>query len=244
MQCSLETASKSSNERIKALVGVDLIAKEVQHHKSCRREYFKEIEELLATKPENTTKQLHSESFSKFAKVIELEVIEHRSAMFVLLLLQLCKKQYVAAGGPEQDIENYSTNKICDKIKSYFQEIVSITLYDQRKGRFVRATNISDNEAKNKLLSDDNANIRDIRNAALYLRRVIQDMPKWSTPALTSAHTLKSCSPDLPEEVLLFYRTLLFGVYGSPESDVSKSLERKMKAMVADAVYNTTRGNN
>ena len=40
-----EAASKVNNERIKALVnsGVDLIAKETQHHKSCHRQFFKQV---------------------------------------------------------------------------------------------------------------------------------------------------------------------------------------------------------
>ena len=38
-----EAAPRSSNERLKVLVAsrVDLIAKETQYHKSCRREFFK-----------------------------------------------------------------------------------------------------------------------------------------------------------------------------------------------------------
>ncbi len=39
-------ASKCNNERIKALANsaVDLIAKEAQYHKSCRRQFFKQVE--------------------------------------------------------------------------------------------------------------------------------------------------------------------------------------------------------
>ena len=237
----MKVASKTSNKRIKPLFGVDLIAKEAQYHKSCRREYFKEIEEVSAVKSENSPKLLHSESFNKVAKVIELEVIENCSAMFTLSFLQLYKEHYMSAARTE-DIKNYYAKNLCVKIKSYFRERVCISLYDQRKGTFVRATDISNNEAENRLLTNDDANIRDLRNAALYLRKIIQEMPKWSAPVPTSVHTLKSCSPDLPEEQLVFYRTVLHGVCGPFDSDLSENLERKAKAMASDAVYNTSRG--
>ena len=71
--------------------------------------------------------------------MIELEVIENRSAMFTLSLLQLYKEHYLRAGGTKENIKNYNAKNLCLKIKSYFQERVCISLYDQHKGTFVRA---------------------------------------------------------------------------------------------------------
>ena len=66
-----------------------------------------------------------------------------------------------------------------------------------------------------------------IQTAALYLRTVIQAMPKWETPFPTSVATPKTCSLDLPDELLLFYKTLLLGLR-EPSSNASKeAVERK-----------------
>lgn len=42
----MTAAPHSSSDRIKGLVGMDLVAKGAQYHKSCYRAYFKEIEKL------------------------------------------------------------------------------------------------------------------------------------------------------------------------------------------------------
>ncbi|KAG1663554.1 Craniofacial development protein 2 [Nymphon striatum] len=51
-----------------------------------------------------------------------------------------------------------------------------------------------------------------IRSTALHLRSRIHAIPKWKTPMPTSVHTLKTCSPELPEDLFLFYKTLMCGL--------------------------------
>lgn len=67
-------------------------------------------------------------------------------------------------------------------------------------------------------------------------------MPKWKTPTPTSLSALKACSPDLAEELLLFYKTLLCGIREPSGSDNTDAVERKVMAMSSDAVFNTSRG--
>ena len=93
----LAAASRSTNERIKALVsgGIDLIAKEAQYHKSCRRVFFKEAEGLQQMQAaQATNRQLHADTFITIAGFIETEVIENGQAMLVSSLFEMYKAEY------------------------------------------------------------------------------------------------------------------------------------------------------
>jgi len=104
------------------------------------------------------------------------------------------------------------------------------------------SSGMSDDDARASLRDDDEKHLHMIRTAALHLRAVIQAMPKWKTPTPTSVETLKACSPDLPEEVLLFYRTLLCGLREPSGDDNRETVQRKVMATSSDAVYNVSRG--
>ena len=88
----------------------------------------------------------------------------------------------------------------------------------------------------------DEMNVHIICSAALHLRSVTQTMPKSKTPIPTSIETLKSCSPDLPEEILAVYKTLMCGLW-EPTGDHNKeAVQRKVIGMTTDAVYDKSRG--
>lgn len=130
--------------------------------------------------------------------------------MLSTLLLELYKTEYPGAGGTADDTENYTA--LLKKIKDKFQERISISKYDHRQGNFLHSADVSVADARAILRNDDYKHVHEIRTAPLHLRAALQALPKWTTPTPTSVETLKACSPDLPEEILLFYRTLLCGL--------------------------------
>ena len=79
-----------------------------------------------------------------------------------------------------------------------------------------------------------------IRNAALYLRSIIMQIPKSKTPNPTTMNNLKECAPKIPSQLKLFFRYLLNGTV-SPCTK-SETNERKVTTMASDAIYNVTRG--
>jgi len=239
-----EAAPRSSNTRIKALVaeGVDLIAKEAQYHKSCRREYFKEAEGAEIKNTEISSRQLHSQTFRTLSDLVQKEVIDNRRAMLSTSVLELYKTEYLEAGGVADDIESYTVQALMKKIKDKFMDRISISNYDHRKGNFLHCSDMSNADARASLHDADDKHIHEIRTAALHLRAVIQAMPKWSTPTPTSVETLKACSSDLPEEILLFFRTLLCGLREPSGIDNREAVDRKVNAMSSDAVYNASNG--
>ena len=237
----------STNERIKALVsgGIDLIAKEAQYHKSCRRDFFKEMDSQGISKPSETSnRKVHSETFNTTAELIQNEIISKRHATFVSSLYDLYKAEYLGNGGSEEDIASYTTQALTRKIKEKFGDRISITLFNRHKGNFRYSLSLSEDEGKASLQSEREKYQTLVRSAALYLRNEILEMPKWKTPTPTSADTLKTCSPELPDDLMLFFRTLLSGLRKST-SDANKENNvdrRKVMAMSSDAVFNVSRG--
>ena len=236
-------APRSSNERIKSLVlsGVDLIAKEAQYHKSCRREFFREFD----NQPESTetsNKQLHKATFEALSQLIEEYVIGDGRSMLATSLMELYKREYLNSGGTEDAIDSYTVQALMKKVMDRFGNKVTISLYNHRKGNYIYRSDKTEGEARASLHNDEERNIHMIRTTALYLRSVIQTMPKWETPTPTSMSALKGCSPDIPDEVILFFKTLMNGIH-SPSCNENKDvLDRKVLAMASDAVYNTSRG--
>uniref|UniRef100_UPI00358ECE32 uncharacterized protein isoform X3 n=1 Tax=Myxine glutinosa TaxID=7769 RepID=UPI00358ECE32 len=236
-------APRSSNERVKALVhsDVDLIAKEAQYHKSCRREFFKEVEGAVPKNEDVSNRRLHSTTFGTISALIEMEVIGNRKAMLSTSILELYKSEFLSAGGTPDEIESYTAQALIKKIKDKFGDKISVSMYDHRKGNFVYSSSMSDADARASLHKDDEKHVHVIRTAALHLRAAIQAMPKSITPTPTSVETLKSCSPDLPGEMLLFYKTLLCGLREPSGVDNREAVNRKVIGMSSDAVYNTSR---
>ena len=243
------TAPHSTNERLKAIISTltdftDLHSKEAQYHKSCWRAFHNKKENERAVKPPATTsgfscRQQHFQTFAAISALIEEEILGKSRAMLSSSLLELYKTEFLDAGGMGDDIESYTTQALMNKIKEKFKEKILISLYDRRRGNFVYSSALSEADARESLQDDEEKHFQLIRTAALHLRSIINAMPKWRTPTPTTVDSLKQVSPDIPEEVTLFYKTLLCGLR-EPYGD--EALDRKIMAMSSDAIYNTTRG--
>ena len=67
-------------------------------------------------------------------------------------------------------------------------------------------------------------------------------MPQSTTLMSTSVETLKAYSSDPPEEVLLYYKTLICSLREPPGVDNREVVNREVMATSSDAMYNTSRG--
>ena len=240
----LSAATQSNNKRINALAnsGVDLIAKEAQYHKSCRREFFKEVESVTKAANNPSLRSVHSTTFDAISDLINVEIIGKDKAMFSTSIMELYRNEFLCAGGSTEDIESYTVQALMRKIKETFGDKIKISLYDNRKGNFVFSSSTAESAARLNLSNAAEQQLHSIRNAALYLRALICAMPKWKTPYPTTVEALKKSSPELPKELLLFYKTLLCGIHEPSGVDARDIVERKVTAMSSDAVYNTSRG--
>lgn len=110
-------AARSSNERIKALIdsGVDLIAKQAQYHKSCRKEFFKEVEGTSSKNEQVSKNKMHAMTFEIVSDFIEKEIIGNRKAMLVTVILELYKSEFLSEGGKTEEIECYTGQALMKK---------------------------------------------------------------------------------------------------------------------------------
>ena len=238
-------ARNSNIERISSLArsNVDLIAKEAQYHKTCRRQYFYDTGAQTVQQGPSTNRQLHATTFEIVVAFIETEVIQKQRAMLCTAMLKLYSAEFLSNGGHTEDIESYTTQMLMNKITNRFGESVTVAQYNKRQGNFFFPSILSEADARTSF-HDQQINRKeyeDVRSVALYLRSVIMNMAKWKTPEPVKAHTLKSCSPDLPELLTVFYETLLCGL-SEPKGEHRETIEKKVMALSSDAMYNTSRG--
>ena len=244
----MAVAAKSTNQRIKGLCGLHdegnrLIAKEAHYHKSCCRDYFKDAERLQQETEERdqaTSRQIHAETFESISAFITTEVIENGQAILATSLLSMYKAEYIGNGGKDEDIRSYGSQALMRKVQDKFAKKISIVLFNHHKGNFLYSSTLSESTARSSLLNDKDERQSTMRNAALHLRKEILQMAKWEIPYPTSVETLKTCSPDLPDDLMLFFRTLLCGLH-KPNAN-NDSVDRKVMAMSSDAAYNVSRG--
>ncbi|KAG1660883.1 hypothetical protein GQR58_021828 [Nymphon striatum] len=208
-----------------------------QYHKSCRRAYFKQCKEA-APKPEAvSSRQLHSEAFKTINDFINTEVIQNNKVMLVLSVQDLYEADYCSLGGREDDIAVYSIQALTRKLKDTFEDKILLSNYTKRQGNFLYSSSMSKVDARARFHGDEaKSKLQDmIRSTALHLRSLIHAIPKWKTPMPTSVHTLKTCSPELPQDLFLFYKTLMCGLHEPTGDQNWQGIQRKVLSMSSDA---------
>ena len=240
-----ERAQLSQNERVKSLLtsGVDLIAKEAEYHKSCRLQFMTEtagLTDINAT----TANSFREPALLCIFEFIQKEVIEEQRSILMSTLMTMYKTEYIVQGGREEDVIPYTSQNLQKQICQRFGKRVAVKLANQRKGNFIYNSSVKEEDAKNLLQQNgtDGKFKQDelLRNAALYLRSTILQIPNSKTPHPTTIKNLKECAPDIPDQLLLFFRYLLNGTATS--CTTSDTNERKVANMASDAIYNVTRG--
>lgn len=126
-------------------------------------------------------------------------------------------------------------------MKDEFGDRLFISMYDSRRGDFVYNSNTSEAEARATLYNDEEKHLHMIRSADLQLRSLIQAMLISTTPSTASVEILKSCLSELPEKMLTFYKTLVFGLQ-EHVIDSNEAMNRRVMTMASDAVFNASRG--
>ncbi len=149
-----EAAEKSSNDRIKSLARgqVDLIASEAQYHKSCRRAFFKEVQNADRKRSdESSSRQLHTSTFRTISAFIETEVICNRQSILLASPYDLYRVEYLNGGGTEEDIETYNSQNLSRKIKEAFGSQICIVMFTKRQGNFIYPSTLSEIDARASL---------------------------------------------------------------------------------------------
>lgn len=231
----LRAAEARKDQRLLAICrSGDLIAKEAKYHRGCRKEYVDNAESEIDKDTHTSTRQLINIAFQRVVNFVKDEIITEKRTHLLSKLLDLYSIEYTGAGALQSDADRYTAQNLSKKLLGHFGESITIRLLNNRDGNIVYNANLSFPEARERMLDDKYKTIRD---AALQLRAIIQSVPKTNTPVDISISSLKAVAPNLPEPLLLFYRTLYQGC--DEEYD---STERKVMASASDMMYNTTKG--
>ena len=220
-----QLAHLSANDRLKEILnsGVDLVANRMQYHRSCRRAFLRAVETAPSTSdtaPSPLKKEFHTLAWKSLSKFIESDVIIQRKPVFCTVLLAKYKKIFLEVGGTEDLIEPYRVQHLNTKIKNVFNEKVLISSFNRLKGNFVHNNDLDVTAAKEILAAEKDVNEK-CRYVALFLNSIISSIEKTEIPKPTSHDTLKSMSPEIPEELLSFFKILIGGTRSSHNKDDS-----------------------
>lgn len=231
----VQRAPLSQNSHFKSLIlgGVDLIAKEAEYHGSCRVQFMHETEKHDHNTA--TPVALHKNAFASLCSFVRMEVIHNGKVFLMSSLLELYKSEYSGNGGDSQDVYSYSSQNLTRKLESKFGNEIRIALADSRRGNYVCKASLTDEQAIATLHVDakEYKENEKIRYAALHLRSQIMKLPKSKTPDPATVQNLKETAPEIPQQLALFFRTLLGGLTQTPQGP----LERKVTSMASDAIF-------
>lgn len=230
--------SKNNHFRSLILCGVDLIAKEGKYHGSCRVKFMHETETYA--KNDATPHNLHKKAYLSVCSLVQMEVIKNGKVLLMSSLLKLYKVEYSGNGGDPKEVVTYSSQNLSRKFQSTFGEEVRIALAGIRQGNYICKASLTDEQAIAKLHDDakEYEENEKIRYAALHLRSQIMKMPKSKTPDPATVQNLKDTAPEIPQQLDLFFRTLLGGLTPTNQD----TLERKVTSMASDAIFNVSHG--
>lgn len=236
-----DRANRSKNDRIKALVrsGVPLIAKESVYHKTCYSLFLVETDVKAESEPKESA--YHKKAFTSLRQYIKTEVLENRQPVFVSLLLDIYRTDFIEVGGDPGRINSYSAQSLQRKLKEHFGDDITVKLANSRLGNYIYSSALTEEEAFAGLHSEEHEENEKIKWVARHLRKQILQLPKSKTPNPANVQNLKESAANIPEQLDLFFKTLL-GSSAPKAGSLSEMTKRKANSMASDAVFNVSRG--
>ena len=199
---AIVNAAKALNDSsiLSKISGIDLIAKEVKYHHSCRRVYLKRAQRTTDPTISNPKVISHQSAFETLQLHIQQTFIDNDGAE----LLASLHKRYLEI----LDIEDsqYTAQSLCIKIMKYFPTLKQA----KTQNKVVIHSSQLTPETAICLAGYDKEYVKD---TAMYLRTLVLNV-KNTQKGLPSPLTVESLTEgegDTPEELLDFFKTLFSG---------------------------------
>lgn len=230
---NIKEAATSLNDyrMLSKIADLDLIAKEVKYHHSCKNKYIKQAQREQSQQPkeQSSRRNSHEVAFKELQNHINEKLVQVPGAE-TLKSLHLKYLQYL---GDEQS--NYAAQSLQAKILDSFPMLA-----------IAKASNKQGSVVHNRILSHDDAigiaccDGHKIRETALYLRSlIIETMNSQSSlPSPLSAEVLASGQCKTPPQLLEFLTVLLCGGKGN----LTEKKERRVQSVADDIMFTATRG--
>lgn len=226
-----EAATVLNDYRILSKIAdLDLIAKEVKYHHSCKNKYMKQAQRQQQQPKEQSSRiKSHEMAFRELERHINDKLVQTPGAEALKSLHQ----KYIQYLGDEQS--NYSAQCLQAKILDSFP-MLKIAKDSNKQGSVVHNQVLSHDEAIGIAFFDGHK----IKETALYLRSLILEAmnSQMSLPNPLSPEVLATGQDETPPQLLEFLTVLLCGVKGN----LTEKKERHVQSVADDIMFITTRG--
>ena len=216
------------------LAGLDLKAKEVKYHHSCRKVYLQRAQRDMRSdgthgRSEDCTKsQAHNSAFERLQFHIQETLVDNEGAEFLISL----HKHYVSH--LDIDDSTYSAQSLCQKILKSFPTLQQ-TKENNKSGIIIFNRSLSSESAIRRANFDEH----NLKETALYLRSLVIGAMKTQKdlPDTLTAEALAEGQADTPRQLLEFFKMIYSG------SDTpTEHIARQAQSTCDDVMYVTSRG--
>ena len=188
---------------ITKLAGVDVIAKEVKYHHSCRRTYLRRAERLAEDSKRSETSKLHEDAYGTLKMYITNTLVDNEGAE----LLTSLHARYMTFIGSDES--TYPARSLSAKIFNTFPCALKQTKTSNKTGIIIYNASLTEESAIRKACVDEHS----IKESALHLRSLILGQmaiqSELHDPLTAAALAIGQSKP--PQELLDFFQYLYSG---------------------------------
>lgn len=225
--------SLGDDEMLARIAGVDMIAKEVKYHHTCRRAYLNKAttEHLRINLDANNNLTSHQKAFD----ILKIHIVETLIDLEGAELLTSLHARYLRDLADEHS--TYSAASLCDKIIQAFPDQLKQCKLSNKQGIIIYNNTLSEDAANRRAMFDHTI----IVEAAFYLRGLIKNVLKQheDLPENLTTDMLSNGQGDPPEELLTFFKVLYTGSLKAAAND---KVIRLIESVCADVMFASSRG--
>ena len=237
-----EAASKKQDEHILGKVqDIDLVAREVHYHASCRKDYTREAERHgTAPKDEDEIRKqtAHKAAFDYIVKYVKESIFEGANVERMTMLKEKYQ-QFMLENSPQFYNKDYKTENLKHKLEKEFGKDIQFWQPNYRS-ELVYSSHVPKGQAVESAFEVAASDSKRLQEAALVLRRLIHTAYEESVkcPWPPSATFLKSGAIGPPACVKQFFSVVLTG----KSQDISEVNSGRVNSFSQDICQAATRG--
>jgi len=227
---SIQVAAKALNDDslLAKIGGLDLIAKELKFHHSCRRSYIRRANNLQDDQSSNEPSH-HQRAIEGVKSHVQRTLIDIQGAEKLTTLFE----RYTDLLGTDET--PYTAQKLCEKLLKEFPDVLKTCKRSNKDGVVLF----------NYMLDSDNAyrranfDVHSVKEAAFYLRKQILSSPTTEMPTPLNVESIHTGQANKPEDLLEFFKVLYTGSSGKV---THTQTERLIDSVTDDVIYATSHG--
>ena len=240
-------------DMLRIISGVDLVAKEVYYHRSCRRDYQNKAECTEAAKVDagigkdpkvhsewHVNRQAHSQAFEVVKRFVESSVCKMGGVVYLPDMKNLYEAAYKDLCEKQDDGLEFSASRLEAKLVTALGDRICVVKGTTRQGNLIYGSTDTAEAALRKQHSESYCKERKLRDVAFMLRSEILGSESTGLPENITMDTIKSGTVTTPPLVEKFLQYLIAG----PDIRLWKSntKKRRINSLGADLVFAASNG--